>query len=186
MGRLAQRPDVPGGNETAVPGRMTTTNDGMRGGLSTPTDRCTSARRRRRVASAALQIVCSDHCKVPNSRPPDASPRTGNPAASRWNIADSPGIKTQYAAGDIVAITGFTVAWAGTNVGRPSTNIDHRASDVLDHARVDEPTRTESCSGVHVGVGPGPGRRIYAPQITQRVAGEPRERCERRLGGPPQ
>ncbi len=34
----------------------------------------------------------------------------------------------------------------GTHIGRPSTNIDCRAPDVLDHARVDEPTRTESCS----------------------------------------
>jgi hypothetical protein len=186
MARLARRRDVAGGNERQCEARWRLRTTRCAVASRPPTDRCTSARRRRRVASAALQIVCSDHCKVPNSRPPDASPRTGNPAASRWNIADSPGIKTQYAAGDIVAITGFTVAWAGTNVGRPSTNIDHRASDVLDHARVDEPTRTESCSGVHVGVGPGPGRRIYAPQITQRVAGEPRERCERRLGGPPQ
>ena len=40
----------------------------------------------------------------------------------------------------------------GTHVGRPSTNIDHRAPDVLDHPRVDEPTRTESCSAMHEGI----------------------------------
>jgi hypothetical protein len=34
----------------------------------------------------------------------------------------------------------------GTPVGRPSTNVHRRAPGVLDHARVDEPTRTESCS----------------------------------------
>ena len=34
----------------------------------------------------------------------------------------------------------------GTHVGRQSTNVHRRAPDVLDYARVDEPTRTESCS----------------------------------------
>ena len=36
----------------------------------------------------------------------------------------------------------------GTHIGRPSTNIDRRAPDVLDHARVDETTRTKSCPRV--------------------------------------
>jgi hypothetical protein len=33
-----------------------------------------------------------------------------------------------------------------THIGGLSINIDRRAPDVLDHARVDEPTRTKSCS----------------------------------------
>jgi hypothetical protein len=34
LGSLAQTRDVAGGNETAVPGQMTTANDGMGGGLA--------------------------------------------------------------------------------------------------------------------------------------------------------
>ena len=55
---------------------------------------------------------------------------------------------------DVVAITGFTRRACGTHLGRPSTNIDRRAPDVLDHARVDEPTRTESCSASPTSGGP--------------------------------
>src|SRR4029079_3978607 len=82
-----------------------------------------SARHGRRVASAALQIACSDHCKEPNSRPPDGLTRTSNPTASRWNIADSPGANTLCSRA-VVTITGFTAALTGTHIGQPSTNID--------------------------------------------------------------
>ena len=42
----------------------------------------------------------------------------------------------------------------GTHVGRQSTNVHRRAPDVLDYARVDEPTRTESCSASPTSGGP--------------------------------
>src|SRR5207247_1133784 len=41
-----------------------------------------------------------------------------------------------------------------THIGRPSTNIDRRAPEVLDHAQVHEPTRTESCSASPTSGGP--------------------------------
>ena len=42
--------------------------------LRPPTDRCTPLDGVGEIASAALQILCSDHCKPPNSQPPTAPP----------------------------------------------------------------------------------------------------------------
>src|SRR5438094_357120 len=88
-GRLAQRRDVADGNETAVRGQMTSANDGTCAASRPPTDRCTPARRRRELHRQRSKF----ELQVSNSRPPDGLTRTANPAASRWNIADSPGVQ---------------------------------------------------------------------------------------------
>jgi hypothetical protein len=67
----------------------------------------------------------------------------------------------------------------GTHVGRQSTNVHRRAPDVLDYARVDEPTRTESCSASPTSGGP---IGINAAHVTPRKirrSGTPSKRSRR-------
>ena len=72
------------------------------------------------------KIACPDQCKVPNSRLPDGLTRTGNPAASRWTIADPPGVKRTMQPGRSRDY-GLCAAWAG----RMSDDVDqHRPSSV--------------------------------------------------------
>jgi len=79
MGRLAQRRDVAGRNETAVQGQVTTANDEMRGGLAA----------RRLTVALPLYVVGELHRQhsklrvrtLQRARPPDGLTRTGNPAA---------------------------------------------------------------------------------------------------------
>src|SRR5690348_3945700 len=69
----------------------------------------------------------------------------------------------------------------GTHIGRPSTNIDRRAPDVLDHPRVDEPTRTESCSAMHEGITTALGA---LPSWLRRTLTTPRQRSSQRRSWP--
>ena len=83
-------------------------------------------------------VTGGNHCKKPNSRPPTGLTRTGTRAASRWNIADSPGAKTQYA-GDAVAITGVTTAGRGV----PDADHDQDPGDACQHGQREQAPHTQ-------------------------------------------
>jgi hypothetical protein len=164
MARLAQRRDVAGGNETAVRGKVTTVNDGMRW-----------PRGRRLTVALPLDGVGELHRQpsklhvrtTAKSRILDQLTASSEQASQRDRVEPSqirpdsrrnmqPGRSRDY---------GLYRRVGGTHIGRPSTNIDRRAPDVLDHARVDEPARTDSCSA-----SPRSGRRsgVNATHVTPR------------------
>jgi hypothetical protein len=164
MARLAQRRDVAGGNETAVRGQVTTVNDGMRW-----------PRGRRLTVALPLDGVGELHRQpsklhvrtTAKSRILDRLTASSEQAIHRSRVGTSqirrestrtmqPGRSGDYRHYRRVG---------GTHAGRPSTNIDRRASDVLDHARVGEPTRTESCSASRT----SGGRSASTPHMSPRA-----------------
>jgi hypothetical protein len=140
MSRLAQRRDVAGGNETAVRGQVTAANEGMRW-----------SRDRRLTVALPLDVVGELHRQrsklhvrtTAKSRILDrvTAYRTGNPAASRWNIADSPRVKRTMQPGRSrdYPIIGLVITVAILGVLRSAIGqVGARLMDAVDPGLVDQ------------------------------------------------
>jgi hypothetical protein len=126
-----------------------------------PTDRCTSARRRRELHRQRSKLALQ-RAEFSTARRPHPNTQSSGVALEHRKFAGSPNAPCNC---DIVAITGFTAPRAGriSDDRRPTSTVARQG--VLDHARVDEPTRTESCSASPT----SRGRSASTPHMSARA-----------------
>jgi hypothetical protein len=102
----------------------------MRGASRPPTDRRSSARRGRRVASAALQIACwgpLPSVEFSTAWRPHPNRQSSGVALEHRRFAGS---QHALCSRGVVAITGFTAAWAGriSDDRRPTSTVERQTS----------------------------------------------------------